>query len=81
MMEVIEKNQKTLLEDFDYAEKVRHLNLRKRIEWFIVNKKQMTQCEKWDAFYDIMEDYDIGDRDALIERINKVIRRENKNAA
>ena len=46
MMEVIEKNQKTLLEDFDYAEKVRHLNLRKRVEWFIVNKKQMTQCEK-----------------------------------
>ncbi len=75
MMEVLEKGQKTLLEDYDYEQKVRHLSLKKRIDWFVDNKKLMTQGEKWDAFFDIMDDYDLGDKDALIERINRVIRK------
>ena len=75
MMEVLEKGQKTLLEDYDYEQKVRHMSLKKRIEWFVDNKKQMSQCEKWDAFFDIMDDFDLSDQGALIERINKVIRK------
>ena len=43
MMEVLEKGQKTLLEDYDYEQKVRHMSLKKRIEWFVDNKKQMSQ--------------------------------------
>lgn len=78
MMEVLEKHQKTLLEDFDYSQKIRHLNLKKRIEWFVDNKKTMTRCEKWDAFFDIMEDYGLGDQDKLIAQINRVIRKRKE---
>jgi hypothetical protein len=74
MTEVLEKLRKSLLEDIDYEEKIRILNLNKRIEWFVDNKHIMSQNEKWDAFYDIVEDYDI-DKDVLIKRINNVIRK------
>ena len=79
MMETLErKKKKSLLEEIDYEEKVRQLNLKKRIEWFVQNKKNMGQCEKWEAFDDIMEDYELGDRSMLIERINRVIRAAKK---
>jgi hypothetical protein len=78
MTEVLEKQRKSLLEDIDYEEKIRILNLNKRIEWFVDNKKLMSQNEKWDAFYDIIEDYDI-DKDVLIKRINNVIRKKDMN--
>ena len=74
MTKVLEKQRKSLLEDIDYEEKIRILNLNKRIEWFVDNKPIMPQNEKWDAFYDIVEDYDI-DKDVLIKRINNVIRK------
>ena len=76
MTEVLEKQRKSLLEDIDYEEKIRILNLNKRIEWFVDNKKLMSQNEKWDAFYDIIEDYDIN-KDVLIKRINNVIRKKD----
>ena len=66
MMEVLEKQRKNLLEELDYEDKIRVLNLNKRIEWFVDNKKQMGQSEKWEAFYDIQEDYDI-DVDVLVQ--------------
>lgn len=75
MTEVLEKQRKSLLEEIDYEEKIRVLNLNKRIEWFVDNKKQMPQNEKWDAFYDIQDDYDI-DVDVLKKRINNVIRKK-----
>jgi hypothetical protein len=75
MTKVLEKQRKSLLEDIDYEEKIRILNLNKRIEWFVDNKPIMSQNEKWDAFYDIVEDYDI-DKDVLIKRINNVIRKK-----
>ena len=74
-MEVLEKQRKNLLEELDYEEKIRVLNLNKRIEWFVDNKRAMGQCEKWEAFYDIVEDYDI-DVDVLKKRINNVIRKK-----
>ena len=74
-MKVLEKQRKSLLEDIDYEEKIRVLNLNKRIEWFVDNKPFMSQNEKWDAFYDIHEDYDI-DIDMLKKRINNVIRKK-----
>lgn len=75
MTEVLEKQRKTLLEDHDYEEKVRVLNLNKRIEWFVDNKRSMGQSEKWEAFYDMVEDYDI-DVDVLKKRINNLIRKK-----
>jgi hypothetical protein len=75
MMEVLEKQRKNLLEELDYEEKIRVLNLNKRIEWFVDNKRAMAQCEKWEAFYDIVEDYGI-DEDVLKKRINNVIRKK-----
>lgn len=75
MTEVLEKQRKNLLEDFDYEEKIRVLNLNKRIEWFIDNKPLMSQNEKWDAFNDIIEDYDV-DSEVLLKRINNVIRKK-----
>ena len=75
MTQVLEKQTKSLLEDIDYEEKIRVLNLNKRIEWFVDNKKTMGQSEKWEAFYDICEDYDI-DEDALKKRINNLIRKK-----
>lgn len=79
MTETIEKNKKNLLEELDYEEKVRVLNLNKRIEWFVDNKKQMSQNEKWEAFQDICEDYDLlidFQVDNLIKRINNLIRKK-----
>lgn len=75
MTEVLEKQRKNLLEEFDYEEKIRVLNLNKRIEWFIDNKPLMSQNEKWDAFNDIVEDYDV-DSEVLLKRINNVIRKK-----
>lgn len=75
MTEVLEKQRKSLLEDIDYEEKIRILNLNKRIEWFVDNKPIMSQNEKWDAFYDIVEDYDVN-KDVLLKRINNVIRKK-----
>lgn len=75
MTKVLEKQTKSLLEDLDYEEKIRVLNLNKRIEWFVDNKRSMDQCEKWEAFYDIVEDYDI-DVDVLKKRVNNVIRKK-----
>lgn len=75
MTQVLEKQTKSLLEEIDYEEKIRVLNLNKRIEWFVDNKKSMGQSDKWEAFYDIQEDYDI-DVDVLKKRINNVIRKK-----
>lgn len=75
MTQTIEKQRKSLLEDIDYEEKIRVLNLNKRIEWFVDNKPLMSQNEKWDAFYDIHEDYEI-DVEVLKKRINNVIRKK-----
>jgi hypothetical protein len=75
MTKVLEKRKKSLLEDIDYEEKIRVLNLNKRVEWFIENKKFMSQNEKWEAFYDIVEDYEVGS-DVLLQRINNVIRKK-----
>lgn len=75
MTQTIEKQRKSLLEEIDYEEKIRVLNLNKRIEWFVDNKPLMSQNEKWDAFYDIHEDYEI-DVEVLKKRINNVIRKK-----
>ena len=75
MTVVIEKRKKSLLEEHDYEEKVRVLNLNKRVEWFVDNKKQMSQNEKWDAFYDIVEDFEVN-KDLLMQRINNLIRKK-----
>ena len=74
MNEVIEKPKKSLLEDYDYEQKVRMLTLKKRIEWFIENKPSMSQNEKWDAFRDMYEDYET-DWKRLIDMTNSVIRK------
>ena len=80
MLEVIEyKQKKSLLEDHDYEEKVRVLNLNKRFAWFIENKKFMSQNEKWDAFYDICEDFDVYTKDRLMQMINNTIRRKGSD--
>ena len=78
MTQTIEKQRKSLLEDIDYEEKIRVLNLNKRIEWFVDNKPLMSQNEKWNAFYDIHEDYEI-DVEVLKKRINNVIRKKGLN--
>jgi hypothetical protein len=75
MTEVIEKKKKSLLEEHDYEEKVRVLNLNKRVEWFVDNKKQMSRNEKWDAFHDIVEDFEV-DSKLLMQRINNLIRKK-----
>lgn len=74
-MEVLEKQRRSIVEELDYEEKVRVLSLSKRIEWFVDNKRSMSQNTKWEAFYDIVEDYDI-DEDALKKRINNLIRKK-----
>jgi len=44
MIEALEYQKKrSILEDYDYEEKVRLLSLNKRIEWFIDNKPDMSQ--------------------------------------
>ncbi len=78
MTKVLEKPKKSLLEDVDYEEKVRVLNLNKRVEWFIDNKKHMSQNEKWEAFYDIVEDFEV-DINLLMQRINNLIRKKGLN--
>lgn len=75
MTEVIEKKKKSLLEEHDYEEKVRVLNLNKRVEWFVDNKKQMSRNEKWDAFHDIVEDFEV-DSKLLMQRVNNLIRKK-----
>jgi hypothetical protein len=75
MTEVIERQKKSLLEDFDYEQKIRMLTLKKRIEWFVENKPNMSQNEKWDAFRDMHDDYEI-DWSRLIEMVNSVIRKK-----
>lgn len=75
MTEVIERQKKSLLEEYDYEEKVRILTLKKRIDWFVENKQNMSQVEKWEAFDDIFEDYSVA-RPRLIEMINSVIRKK-----
>ncbi len=75
MIKVLEKQTKSLLGEIDYEEKIRVLNLNKRIEWFVENKRSMGQSDKWEAFYDIQEDYDIG-VDVLKGRINNLIRKK-----
>ncbi len=75
MTEVIEKRKKSLLEEHDYEEKVRVLNLNKRVEWFVDNKRQMSQNEKWDAFHDIVEDFEIN-KSLLMQRVNNLIRKK-----
>lgn len=75
MTQVIEKRKKSLLEEHDYEEKVRVLNLNKRVEWFVDNKRQMSQNEKWDAFYDIVEDFEIN-KSLLMQRVNNLIRKK-----
>jgi hypothetical protein len=74
MTEVIEDRKKSLLEDYDYEQKVRLMSLKKRIDWFITNKPQMSQNEKWDAFHDMYDDYEV-EWDRLIEMINREIRK------
>ena len=74
-MEVLEKQRRSIVEELDYEEKVRVLSLSKRIEWFVDNKRSMSQNTKWEAFYDIVEDYDI-DEDVLKKRINNLIRKK-----
>ena len=75
MTEVIERHKKSLLEEYDYEEKVRILNLKTRIDWFVENKQNMSQGEKWEAFDDILEDYSVA-RQRLIVMINAVIRKK-----
>ena len=72
---ILEKQKKSLLEDYDYEEKVRILTLKKRIEWFVDNKSKMSQNEKWDAFRDMYDDYDT-DWNRLIDMTNSVIRKK-----
>ena len=74
MTEVIEKRKKSLLEEYDYEQKVRLMSLKKRIDWFITNKPQMSQNEKWEAFQDMCDDYEV-DRDRLLQMVNNEIRK------
>lgn len=77
MVDVLDyKRKKSLLEEHDYEEKVRVLNLNKRFAWFIDNKPKMSRNEKWDAFYDICEDFDMYTKDRLMQMINNTIRRK-----
>lgn len=69
---------KTLLEEHDYEEKIRGMNFKKRIEWFVDNKHLMSQNDKWEAFYDICEDYDVG-HTKLLNTVNALIRKKGKS--
>lgn len=75
-MEVLEKRKKSLLEEHDYEEKIRLLTLNRRVEWFVDNKKLMSQNEKWEAFYDICDDFDGYTEVRLKQLINNAIRRK-----
>jgi hypothetical protein len=74
MPEILEVRNKSLLEDYDYEQKVRLMSLKKRIDWFITNKPQMSQNEKWDAFHDMQDDYEIY-KDRLLQMVNNEIRK------
>lgn len=75
MVDIKEKPVPTLLEEYDYIEKIRILSLTDRIKWFVANKASMSHNTKWDAFYDIVSDYEIDDSKLLV-RVNKVIRQK-----
>ena len=72
------EKSKNLLEDHDYEEKIRHMNFKKRIEWFVDNKHLLGQNDKWEAFYDICDDYDVADK-TLLNTINALIRKKGKS--
>lgn len=72
------EKSKNLLEDHDYEQKVRHMNFKKRIEWFVDNKHLMLQSDKWEAFYDICFDYGV-DEGKLLNTINALIRKKGKS--
>ena len=74
MSELLEKREKSLLEEYDYEQKVRLMSLKKRIDWFVTNKPQMSQSEKWEAFQDMYDDYDI-DWDQLLQMVNRELRK------
>lgn len=76
MMEVLDKKKKNLLEEHDYQEKIRVLSFNRRLEWFVDNKKFMSQNEKWDAFYDICEDNPGYSSERIMQMINNLIRRK-----
>lgn len=75
MIETLEKKKKSILEEIVYEDKVRVLSLNKRIEWFVENKRSMSQNTKWEAFYDIVKDYNIN-ADVLKKRVNNLIRKK-----
>lgn len=68
--------EKGILEEYDYEQKIRVLSFNDRVDWFIDNKKFMTINEKWDAFYDICEDYDDYSSGRIMQIINMVIRKQ-----
>jgi len=70
------KTPRSILEDYDYEQKVRVMTLNRRIDWFIDNKRFMGQNEKWDAFYHICDDYQGYDSKRLMQMINNSIRRK-----
>jgi len=75
MIEALEYQKKrSILEDYDYEEKVRLLSLNKRIEWFIDNKPDMSQNDKWDAFYHICDDFEGYTEERMKQMINNSIR-------
>lgn len=76
MIDVLERKKKSLLEEHDYQEKIRVMGLNRRLEWFVDNKKFMSQNEKWDAFYDICEDFEGYTSERLMQMINNLIRRK-----
>ena len=80
-IEILESTKgKSLLEDYDYEEKIRTLDLNERISWFVENKPNMSQAEKWEAFDDIMKDHDFNyyTKDKLVAMINRKIRKNGK---
>lgn len=80
MTNVIEKKKKSLLEEHDYEQKVRLMSLKKRIMWFVENKSKMSQNEKWEAFQDMLEDYEMEkEKERLLQMINYEIRKKGLN--
>lgn len=75
MTKILEKQKKSLLEEYDYEQKIRILTLNKRIAWFVSNKKQMSQNEKWEAVDDMCDDY-ATNRKQLVNMINFEIRKK-----
>lgn len=69
------KRKKNLLEDFDYENKIRVMKFNERIRWFVENKPTMSQSSKWEAFYDICEDYGHTEN-FILEAVNRQIRKK-----